>query len=86
MRALENTGVSAIAVHTRYCTKSELSLTQVPVSYVHERPRDPAHWDEMTKIAQSSLNVPLIVNGDIYQRADIQRVRELTGSSGSENH
>jgi tRNA-dihydrouridine synthase 2 len=48
LKIIEQTGVSAIAIHTRY---------------VHERPRDAAHWNFMTTILQSGINVPLIFNG-----------------------
>lgn len=50
--------------------------------HIPERPRDPAHWDTMKLItAQSAVNVPLIVNGDVFKYSDIARVKEETGIS-----
>lgn len=66
MKIIEQTGVSAIAIHAR----------RVP-----DRPRHPAHWDLITDIAKSALSVPLIVNGDVWEREDIEKVRNQTGIS-----
>jgi len=69
LRTLEQTGVSAIAVHTRF---------------VPERPRDPAHWDlmrELIEVGQSAISIPLIVNGDVFKHDDIARVKAQTGAS-----
>eukprot|EP01116_Phalansterium_solitarium_P001844 TRINITY_DN11665_c0_g1_i1.p1 TRINITY_DN11665_c0_g1~~TRINITY_DN11665_c0_g1_i1.p1 ORF type:complete len:378 (-),score=75.85 TRINITY_DN11665_c0_g1_i1:122-1255(-) len=69
LRRIEQTGVSAIAVHARF---------------VPERPRDPAHWDlmrEIIEVGQSAINVPLIVNGDVFKHEDIAKVKQLTGAS-----
>eukprot|EP01119_Soliformovum_irregulare_P017086 TRINITY_DN5028_c0_g1_i2.p1 TRINITY_DN5028_c0_g1~~TRINITY_DN5028_c0_g1_i2.p1 ORF type:complete len:250 (+),score=45.87 TRINITY_DN5028_c0_g1_i2:384-1133(+) len=66
LKMLEATGVSAMTVHTRH---------------VKDRPRDPAKWDYMTHIVQGSLNVPLVINGDVFKREDIERARKETGAS-----
>lgn len=66
LKIIEQTGVRAIGIHAR----------KVP-----ERPREPAHWDYITEIAKSSISVPLIVNGDIWEREDIVKVKTETGVS-----
>jgi len=57
LKIIENTGVKAIAVHTRM---------------IPERPRDPAHWDRLNNIlSNASFSVPIIVNGDVFKHSDI---------------
>jgi tRNA-dihydrouridine synthase 2 len=76
LKIIEKTGVSAIAVHTRYLEILNFDNSR----HIPERPRDPAHWDSMKLItAQSAVNVPLIVNGDVFKYSDIAKVKEETG-------
>ncbi|DBA05207.1 TPA: hypothetical protein N0F65_005057 [Lagenidium giganteum] len=64
-KCLEQAGAMAIGVHARQ---------------VHERPEDDAHWEALTPIV-SALSVPMLANGDIFVREDIEKVRQLTGVS-----
>jgi tRNA-dihydrouridine synthase 2 len=48
--------------------------------FVEERPRDPAHWDRVAAIARETA-LPLLLNGDVFARADIGRARELGAAS-----
>ncbi|KAF1319530.1 Trna-dihydrouridine synthase, partial [Globisporangium splendens] len=64
-KSLEQAGADAIGVHTRQ---------------VHERPADSAHWEALAPVV-SSLSVPVLANGDIFVRDDIDKVRELSGAS-----
>jgi len=67
LKIIEQTGVSAVAIHSRF---------------VHERPRDSAHWDLATEvIANCGLNIPIIINGDVYSHGDIAKVKTQTGAS-----
>jgi len=63
---VESTGVSALAIHAR---RRE------------ERPRDPAHWDEVTSIVASGLSIPTILSGDVWTHSDFDRCRQETGVS-----
>jgi tRNA-dihydrouridine synthase 2 len=65
VRMIEQTGVSAIAVHARY---------------VSQRPRDPAHLDQLEQIV-SAVSIPVIANGDAFEHADINKIRQLTKCS-----
>jgi tRNA-dihydrouridine synthase 2 len=47
---------------------------------IHERPQDPAHWSALRAIVDS-VGIPVIANGDIFERADIERVCAKTGCS-----
>ena len=52
--------------------------------HIAERPRDPAHWDwmkEITELAKSCIQAPLIINGDVFKHEDIQASKEKTGAS-----
>ncbi|RZC47023.1 hypothetical protein C5167_039965 [Papaver somniferum] len=64
-RRIEKTGVSALAVHGRK---------------VEDRPRDPARWNEITDVV-AALSIPVIVNGDVFEYEDFQRIKEATGAS-----
>ncbi|KAH6601128.1 hypothetical protein BASA50_001806 [Batrachochytrium salamandrivorans] len=67
MQRLEKTKIDAIAVHCRF---------------VHERPRQPAHWDVYDTLAKS-VSIPVIANGDIWTMSDVHRLKETTGSGVS---
>ncbi|MCL7041210.1 hypothetical protein MKW94_028908 [Papaver nudicaule] len=64
-RRIEKTGVSAVAVHGRK---------------VEDRPRDPAKWNEITDVV-AALSIPVIVNGDVFEYEDFQRIKAATGAS-----
>uniref|UniRef100_K3W5R3 tRNA-dihydrouridine synthase n=1 Tax=Globisporangium ultimum (strain ATCC 200006 / CBS 805.95 / DAOM BR144) TaxID=431595 RepID=K3W5R3_GLOUD len=64
-KSLEQAGADAIGVHARQ---------------VHERPVDSAHWEALAPVV-SSLSVPVLANGDIFVRDDIDKVRETSGAS-----
>lgn len=64
-RRIEKTGVSAIAVHGRR---------------VADRPRDPAQWDGIAEVV-SALSIPVIANGDVFEYADFQRIKDATGAA-----
>lgn len=67
IRIIESTGVSALAVHCRL---------------IDERPRHPAHWERLSLIRSAlSPAFPLIANGDVFQYADFNRVRDTGASS-----
>ena len=66
-QAIEKTGVSAFAVHGRY---------------VHQRPRDPAHWDVIKQVVES-VSCPVIANGDVFVYEDFERIRESTGAAAA---
>eukprot|EP01102_Stenamoeba_stenopodia_P005900 TRINITY_DN16614_c0_g1_i1.p1 TRINITY_DN16614_c0_g1~~TRINITY_DN16614_c0_g1_i1.p1 ORF type:complete len:372 (-),score=79.07 TRINITY_DN16614_c0_g1_i1:63-1178(-) len=62
LRMIERTGVAAVGVHAR----------RVP-----DRPRFKARWDELSQtLSAASLSIPVIANGDLFQREDIQRMKE----------
>jgi len=65
VKLIEQTGVSAIAVHCRT---------------INERPRDPAHWDQVGPIV-SAVSIPVIANGDIRCYEDILHIKQETGCS-----
>ncbi|KAJ8769317.1 hypothetical protein K2173_002521 [Erythroxylum novogranatense] len=64
-RRIEKTGVSALAVHGRR---------------VADRPRDPAKWSEIANVV-SSLSIPVIANGDVFEYDDFKRIKVATGAS-----
>ncbi|XP_062100969.1 uncharacterized protein LOC133806885 [Humulus lupulus] len=64
-RRIEKTGVSALAVHGRK---------------VADRPRDPAKWTEIADVV-SSVSIPVIANGDVFEYDDFQRIKAVTGAS-----
>lgn len=65
VRRIAGTGVRALTVHCR-----------TPA----ERPRQPAHYEWLTEIVQL-CPFPVIANGDIFSRADIDCIRSKTGVS-----
>ncbi|CAG8568119.1 1594_t:CDS:10 [Ambispora leptoticha] len=64
-KMIESTGVKAIAVHCRLRD---------------ERPRHPGHWDIFRDLVES-ISIPIIANGDIFTRADITRLKEISSNS-----
>ncbi|CAG8657258.1 13354_t:CDS:10 [Gigaspora rosea] len=65
-KMIESTGVKAIAIHCR--TRDE-------------RPKDPGHWDIFNDIVENIKSIPIIANGDVFQRSDIIRLKELSNVS-----
>ncbi|CAG8735551.1 7908_t:CDS:10, partial [Cetraspora pellucida] len=65
-KMIESTGVKAIAIHCR--TRNE-------------RPRDPGHWDIFNDIVENIKLIPIIANGDVFQRPDIVKLKELSNVS-----
>lgn len=61
---IKNTGIKALTVHCR--TPSE-------------RPEHPANWGYLELISEIVHPLPLIVNGDIFNAADIDRVFSING-------
>lgn len=61
VRRIGETGVKALTVHFRTAI---------------ERPRDPAHYELLSDIVKAST-IPVIANGDIYTRVDVERVLRL---------
>eukprot|EP01113_Clastostelium_recurvatum_P034303 TRINITY_DN4639_c0_g1_i2.p1 TRINITY_DN4639_c0_g1~~TRINITY_DN4639_c0_g1_i2.p1 ORF type:complete len:385 (-),score=63.70 TRINITY_DN4639_c0_g1_i2:91-1245(-) len=67
MQAVAKTNIPAVAIHARY---------------ISDRPRDPARWDFVRDVIQAAnLDIPVIINGDIFKYEDFARVREHTGAS-----
>lgn len=45
--------------------------------YKHERPSQPAHWDELASLVEQwSSSTPLLHNGDVYSWKDIQEFKK----------
>jgi tRNA-dihydrouridine synthase 2 len=65
VKALQEAGVSAIAVHARR-PGDEPSMTL-------------ALWDQLQAVI-SNISVPTIINGDLYTRDDINRVQQECGA------
>lgn len=65
VRQISATGIRALTVHCR-----------TP----NERPRDPAHYELLRDIV-NMCPFPVIANGDILQRADIEAVKRETGAA-----
>ena len=67
-KAIEATGVAAVAVHARH---------------IPERPRDPPHYDYVRAIS-AALSIPVIANGgslEIANYADLDRIRAQCGAA-----
>jgi tRNA-dihydrouridine synthase 2 len=64
-KRLEQAGAVAIGLHARQ---------------KHERPVDKAHWDQFAPVA-AALSVPILANGDIFVREDLDKLREQSGIS-----
>ncbi|KAI8616486.1 hypothetical protein BC830DRAFT_1054030, partial [Chytriomyces sp. MP71] len=67
VQRIERTGVSAIGLHCRLRS---------------ERPTDPGHWDVFEPVAQA-IKIPLIANGDLYSREDVERLKRIAPSVAS---
>jgi len=65
-KMIESTGVKAIAIHCR--TKDE-------------RPKQPGHWNIFKYIVENITSIPVIANGDIFQRSDIVKLKEMSNAS-----
>lgn len=65
VKKIEETGIAAIAVHCRY---------------TWERPREPSHWDVLSRIAES-IKIPLIANGDVFNGESLKKMKEIPGVS-----
>ena len=66
MKMCEMCGVSAIAVHSRIR---------------EERPVQPAHWDAFA-LLKDAVNVPVLHNGDMFTRKQIDMFKEKVGADG----
>ncbi|CAM9807321.1 unnamed protein product, partial [Discosporangium mesarthrocarpum] len=64
-RRLEKAGVCALTVHCRR---------------LEDEPHTKAQWERLTPVVDA-LNIPVVANGDVYSRADISAVKDLTGCS-----
>lgn len=64
LKMIENTGVKAITVHCRY--RDQRSST-------------PARWDEFKEAISVVKNIPVALNGDVFQYKDIESIKEKTG-------
>ena len=70
VRSLVQAGANAIAIHARE---------------VGDESTQPAKWDrleEVVKILKGTESVPIIINGDLYTRDDMVRMRLRTGADG----
>lgn len=65
VKIIEKTGVKAIAIHAR--TKDM-------------RKHETAALERMKPITEANISVPIIHNGDVFERSDIKRVRDITGT------
>ncbi|CAG8516052.1 6537_t:CDS:2 [Paraglomus occultum] len=65
-KMIEATGIKALAIHCR--TKNE-------------RPSNKGHWEIFKPIVENVKSIPVIANGDIFDRPDMQRVKELSAVS-----
>lgn len=61
VRQICQTGIQALTVHCR-----------TPA----ERPRDPAHYELLDEIISICHPMPVIVNGDVFDREDLHRIRQ----------
>ncbi|KAJ2813980.1 tRNA-dihydrouridine synthase 2 [Coemansia furcata] len=66
VRRIAATGISALTVHCR--TKDM-------------RPHEKAMWNRLRDIVSELPDLPIILNGDVYEYADVQRARDETGAS-----
>ncbi|GLE05697.1 hypothetical protein PINS_up014743 [Pythium insidiosum] len=64
-KALQDAGAVAIGLHARR---------------VDERPVDDAHWDLLAPVVKA-LSVPVLVNGDIFNREHLERIQQVSGAS-----
>lgn len=66
VKTIESTGVKAIAIHAR--TRDM-------------RKEVPAIWERVKMICDENISVPIIHNGDVFARSDIQKCKDETGAS-----
>ncbi|KAJ1782559.1 tRNA-dihydrouridine synthase 2, partial [Coemansia sp. RSA 2399] len=66
VRRIAKTGISALTVHCR--TKDM-------------RPREKALWHRLRKIVDAVPDLPVVLNGDIFEHEDVQRAKDLTGAT-----
>ncbi|KAJ2908235.1 tRNA-dihydrouridine synthase 2, partial [Coemansia aciculifera] len=66
VRQIAATGISALTVHCR--TKNM-------------RPHEKAMWNRLNDVVSELPDLPIILNGDIFEYADVQRAREETGAT-----
>ena len=66
-RAMAAAGAVAVGVHGRLR---------------EQRPREPASWAGIRDVAEA-LDVPVLANGDVFEHADIARVRQATGAAAA---
>lgn len=59
VKMIEQTGVKAIAVHGRY---------------IPQRPREAAHMEQLAHLVDA-VSIPIIANGDVFAREDIQLIK-----------
>lgn len=69
MKKLQVAGVDSIAVHARTTSDSSHDLAAKP------------RWGRVKELVDS-VNVPVLVNGDIYKYEDVREIRETTGAAG----
>lgn len=61
---------------------TDLSVSLLNSSYVHERPTDRAHWDQLKEVIDHRpVAIPIIANGDVLVHEDIQKIKDYTGMS-----
>ncbi|KAJ2335669.1 tRNA-dihydrouridine synthase 2 [Coemansia sp. RSA 2681] len=66
VRQIGATGISALTVH---CRTRDM------------RPQEKAMWSRLKDVVSELPDLPIILNGDIFEFADVQRAREETGAS-----
>ncbi|KAJ2003137.1 tRNA-dihydrouridine synthase 2 [Coemansia thaxteri] len=66
VRQIAATGISALTVH---CRTRDM------------RPRHKAMWNRLNDVVRELPHLPIILNGDVFEFADVQRAREATGAS-----
>ncbi|KAJ1727667.1 tRNA-dihydrouridine synthase 2, partial [Coemansia biformis] len=66
VRRIAATGIAALTVHCR--TRSM-------------RPREKAMWGRLNGIVRELAPLPVILNGDVFEYADVQRAKEATGAT-----
>lgn len=42
-----------------------------------ERPKHPGHWDIFKDVVENT-SIPIIANGDVFQRSDIDKLKEMS--------
>lgn len=69
VKMIARTGVSALTVH---CRTREMRQSQK------------AQWERLREVVEavkSVRDIPVIVNGDVFKRSDVEKVKELTGNT-----